>query len=92
VCDVHRGKKPTGELLSYIPDADPSAPTPMTFEKSTVPGSHLRMSLGKMGAMVVDVTVDDDCEMVKGSMNAGGVAIEIERIWTDESKGKGKGK
>jgi hypothetical protein len=90
VCDVHRGKKPSGELLSYIPDADPSGPTPMTFEKSPTPGSHLRMSLGKMGAMVVDVTVDDDCEMVKGSMNAGGVAIEIERIWTDENKGKGK--
>lgn len=88
VCEVHKGKRPKGELLSYMPEADPSAPTPMTFEKSADPASDLRMSLGKTGAMVVDVTVDDECELIKGTMNAGGVAIEIEQIWSSKSKGK----
>lgn len=87
-CAVHHGKKPNGEIFGYLPDADPSAPTSMRFEKSPDPTSHLRVSLGKEQGIVMDVTVDGDCEMTKGTLRAGEVAIEIERLWIHEKKGK----
>jgi hypothetical protein len=88
VCDVHRGKKPNAELLGYLPGADPSGPTPMRFEKSPDPASHLRMTLGREQALVMDATVDDKCDLLKGTLRAGEVAIEVERIWIDAKKGK----
>lgn len=84
-CEVHRGKKPSNEVLGYIPDADPSVPTPMRFEKSPDPANHLRLLLGKLEGLTMDVTVDADCEMLKGTLRAGEVAIEIERLWVDEN-------
>lgn len=83
-CVVHRGKKPSSEILGYVPDADPSAPTPMHFEKSPDPANHLRVSLGKQQGLIMDVRVDADCAMEKGIMRAGEVAIEIERLWINK--------
>jgi len=83
-CVVHRGKKPNSEIMGYVPDADPSAPTPMHFEKSPDPANHLRVSLGKAQGLIMDVTVDAECAMDKGVMRAGEVAIEIERLWLEK--------
>jgi hypothetical protein len=83
-CVVHRGKKPSSEIAGYVPDADPSAPTPMRFEKSPDPANHLRVSLGKQQGLIMDVKVDADCAMETGIMRAGEVAIEIERLWLEK--------
>jgi hypothetical protein len=85
-CVVHRGKKPSSEIVGYVPDADPSAPTPMRFEKSSDPTNHLRVSLGKTQGLLMDVKVDADCAMESGIMRAGEVAIEIERLWIEKRR------
>ncbi len=84
-CDVHHGKKPSVELLSYEPDADPMAPLPALVEKSPDPDAHLRVTVGKQQALQMSVTVDESCDIVKGAMMAGQVPIEIERLWIEKN-------
>lgn len=88
VCGVARGKKPTADMLDYAPDADPSAPTAMHFEKSQNAELPLHVTMGKDGAIQMDAALDDECKFRKAAIAMGEISIELERLWIEKPKTK----
>jgi hypothetical protein len=87
VCKVRDGKLPRFALVDYDPDSDPLHPSTGIYEKNDTPDGELKLRIeGQDGGAEVFLKLDEACEPAGGTVKAGGMTVQVERIFHEKSE------
>jgi hypothetical protein len=86
VCKVRDGKLPEVRLFQYDPSGEPLQVKSTLIQKSPSPeGDVVAKAEGGATASELFVKLDESCDLASGTLKAGGMTMQLERMWHEKA-------
>lgn len=85
-CSVRKGKKRRVELSEFEPSLSPVAATPYVLEKASAAPAEVVATLGAQGGVKMALELDEECDVLRGTVELGGTTLSLERLFQVKRK------